>query len=149
MKKAVFPGSFDPFTIGHEEIVLRALTLFDQILIAIGENTTKKPHFPILDRLSWIERTFDGKPVTVRKFSGLTVDLCKEENIDFIVRGIRSSKDFEYEKSIAEMNKKLHPGIETVFLFSSPLTSFISSTLLREIHGSGGNIQPFIPFKLS
>ncbi len=147
MKKiAVFPGSFDPFTVGHESIVLRALDMFDEIIIAIGYNSEKKGFFPIEKRIKWIETVFEKTPkVKVLSFEGLTVDFCKQHNAKYLLRGLRTSSDFEFERAIAQMNKKILPEVESVFLLTSPENTPISSTIVREIYKHGGNISEFIP----
>ena len=116
-KIAIFPGSFDPFTIGHESIVLRALPIFDKIVIMIGYNVNKQSFYPIEKRLKWINQVFkDEAKIEVQIYDGLTVDFCKKVNAKYILRGIRTSSDFEYERAIAQVNKKMHPEIESVFL---------------------------------
>lgn len=145
MKKiAVFPGSFDPFTKGHESIVLKALNLFDEVIIGIGFNTSKSYLFDLDKRKTHIAAIFKGnEKVVIESFSGLTVDFCKEKNAQFIVRGVRDTKDFEYEKSIAQMNHKIS-GIESVFFITEPEYAAVSSTIIREIFKSGGNIDLFV-----
>lgn len=147
MKKiAVFPGSFDPFTIGHEDIVHRALDLFDEIIIGIGNNSEKKYLFSIEKRIQWLENIFAGeKKISVKSYNGLTVDFCKSVAATYIVRGIRSSVDYEFEKSIAQMNQAMNPKIETVFLVSKPELSAISSTIVRDIIRHGGDVSQFVP----
>lgn len=148
MKTAVFAGSFDPITRGHEDIVLKAMPLFDQIIIAIGVNIDKKSAFPLEDRIKWIENTFAEYPkVKVVSYEGLTVDLCKKMNANFIIRGLRNTTDFEYESIIAEANKKLNPDIETVFLLSDPNLRCISSTVVRDLIKNGVDMKSFIPEK--
>lgn len=145
MKKiAVFPGSFDPFTKGHESIIHKALNLFDEVIIGIGYNTSKTYLFELDKRKAHIEAIFKGhKNVMVEHFSGLTVNFCKEKNAQFIVRGVRDTKDFEYEKSIAQMNFKIS-GIESVFFITEPEYAAVSSTIIREIYKSGGSIELFV-----
>ena len=141
---AVFPGSFDPFTKGHECIIDKALSLFDEVVIAIGQNTSKKYLFPLENRKSHIESIFENNNrVRVEVFTGLTVTFCKEINADFIVRGLRDSKDFGYERSIAQMNHEIS-GIESVFFMTVPEYTAINSTIVREIHKSGGSIDLFV-----
>ncbi len=148
-KIAVFPGSFDPITKGHESIVLRSLDLFDKMIIAIGENADKKQFFPIDIRIQWIEQVFADFPsVSAVKYSGLTVDLCKEFNAKYILRGLRTSADFEFERSIGQINKNLLSDIETVFLLTKAEHTAITSSIVREIFKHGGNIQQFIPEKI-
>ena len=143
---AVFPGSFDPITIGHESIVIRSIPLFDEIFIAIGENSLKKDYFPVEKRLEWIKKTFHKYTgINVIKYNGLTVDLCKNVNAKFIIRGLRTSVDFEFERSIAQTNKNIYPQIETVFILTSPEHTHINSSIIREIHRNGGYIKQFLP----
>lgn len=145
-KTAVFPGSFDPFTIGHEELVRRALSLFDRIIIAVGENADKKNLFSIEKRLQMISKVFEGdNRVTVLKFSGLTVDFCRKHNAGYILRGLRTSADFEYERAMGQMNRKLAPAIETVFLLTSTEHTPINSTIVRDIIVNGGDASMFVP----
>lgn len=142
---AVFPGSFDPITRGHESLVRRALPLFDELIVAIGVNSTKNYFYPLEKRKAWIEQTFADCPnVRVETFSGLTVEFCKKNNAGFILRGIRSGGDFEFETPIAQMNKGLG-GIETVFLVPLPELSAISSTILRDIVRHGGDASALVP----
>lgn len=141
---AVFPGSFDPFTKGHECIIKKALCLFDEIIIGIGQNTTKKYYFDIAVRQQHIKSIFrDEKKVKVLEFNGLTVEFCKSIGAKFIVRGLRDSKDFGYERSIAQMNHEIS-GIESVFFMTVPEYTAINSTIVREIHKSGGSIEIFV-----
>ncbi|NND94574.1 MAG: pantetheine-phosphate adenylyltransferase [Flavobacteriales bacterium] len=146
MNIAVFPGSFDPFTKGHESVVLRACSLFDKIIVGVGTNTTKQYYFPLEKRTSMISKVFSNEPkVEVHDFSGLTIDFCRSVGARFILRGLRDGKDFFYENSIAVMNQNMAPELETVFLLTSPQTAGISSTILREILRNKGDISPFIP----
>jgi len=148
-KIAIFPGSFDPITKGHESIVLRSIELFDRIIIAIGENADKREFFPIDMRMKWIEQVFsDYTSVETVKYSGLTVDLCKKHNAKYILRGLRTSADFEFERSIGQVNKYLHGDIETIFLLTRSEHTAITSSIVREIFKHGGDIQQFIPDKL-
>ncbi len=143
---AVFPGSFDPFTIGHKSIVDRAINMFDEIIIAIGYNSEKSGFFPLEKRVEWIKSTFEEqRKIKVTTYQGLTVDFCNENNANYILRGLRTSEDFEYERAIAQMNKKLLPTTETVFLLTSPEHTPISSTIVREIYRHGGDISDFVP----
>ena len=147
MKKiAVFPGSFDPFTIGHESIVKRALLMFDKIIIAIGYNTNKKGFFPLERRINWIKQIFaNDQKVSVDKYEGLTIDFCKKVNADYILRGLRTAADFEYERAIAQMNKAMFTKIETVFLLTTPELTAITSSIVRDIIRHGGDASLFLP----
>ncbi len=146
MNNAVFPGSFDPFTLGHESVVRRGCKLFDKLIIGVGTNTTKSYLFDLDERTAMIERVFaDEKRIEVKSFSGLTVDFCKEHNANYILRGLRDGKDFFYENSIAVMNTSLSPGLETVFLLTAAEYAGISSTILREILRNNGDISAFVP----
>jgi pantetheine-phosphate adenylyltransferase len=145
-RNAVFPGSFDPVTLGHESVVRRAVPLFDEIIVAIGVNSEKKNHFPAEQRLEWIRQTFKDCPsVRAELYSGLTVDYCKKVKANFIVRGLRTSADFEFERSIGQVNRKLGPGIETVFLLSDPEYASLNSSIVREIILYDGDISGFVP----
>ena len=145
MKKAVFPGSFDPITIGHLDIVKRGTKIFDEIIIAIGDNTDKKYMFSKEKRVEFVERTFsDYDKVKIESYNGLTVDFCKKNNIEFMIRGLRNSADFEFEKSIALTNREI-TGIETIFFLTSPENSFISSSIVRDLIRNKGDYKLFIP----
>lgn len=145
MKKAVFPGSFDPITLGHVDVIKRALPLFDELVIAIGINDTKKYRFSLQERLSFIKKTFEHIPnLTVETYTGLTTEFCKEINADFILRGLRNPADFEFEKAIAITNRRL-TGIDTVFLLTSANTSFISSSIVRDLLRHHGDLSQFAP----
>ncbi len=145
MKIAVFPGSFDPITLGHVEIIERALPLFDIIILAVGVNTDKKYMFSLEERLKFLEKTFNGnEKIKVKTYKGLTVDFCKKENAEYILRGLRNSIDLEFEKTIGQNNYKL-AGIESVFLISSPEKSHISSTVVRDIRKNGGDFSYLVP----
>ncbi|MEN8122662.1 MAG: pantetheine-phosphate adenylyltransferase [Bacteroidota bacterium] len=145
-KIGIFPGSFDPFTIGHEAIVRRALPLFDELIISIGYNSAKKGYFPLKKRKNWIEDIFSDEPkISVDTYEGLTVNYCKSKNAKYILRGLRTAADFEYERAIAQMNRMLIQGIETVFLLTFPEHSPISSTIVREILRHGGDASQFVP----
>lgn len=145
MKKAVFPGSFDPITLGHVDIINRALPLFDEIIIAIGKNADKKYMFTLKERIDFIKKNYENEPkIKVETYTGLTIDFCKKKGIEFILRGLRNPADFEFEKAIAQTNRKL-ANIETVFLLTSANTSFISSSIIRDILKNGGNIDGFVP----
>ena len=148
-KIALFPGSFDPLTIGHESIVNRALPLFDRIIIAIGYNSDKDGFFSLDERMKWIGKVFEKeKKVEIKSYKGLTVDFCKKVGANFILRGLRTSSDFEYERAIAQMNKVMLPEIETVFLLTLPEHTHINSTVVREIIRLGGDARAFIPEKI-
>lgn len=145
MKRAIFPGSFDPFTIGHHDIVLRGLQLFDEIIIGIGHNINKRDAFPLEERINAIKHAFNSEPrIKVMAYDGLTVDFAAEQHAQFILRGVRSVQDFEYERNIAEANKQLS-GIETILLYTRPEYAHISSTLLRDLHSHGKDISPYLP----
>jgi pantetheine-phosphate adenylyltransferase len=147
IKIAVFPGSFDPFTIGHESVVRRALDMFDKVIIGIGFNTTKTRFISIEKSTEAIKRVFSdtGGRVDVRVFKGLTVDFCKNENSRYILRGLRTAADFEYERAIAQTNKAMYPEIETVFLLTLPQHTFVNSSIIREIIKQGGDASLFLP----
>jgi pantetheine-phosphate adenylyltransferase len=147
MKKiAVFPGSFDPFTIGHEAIIRRAISLFDEIIIAVGANALKKNFYSLETRKEMINNVFKNEPrVRVDHYEGLTVDYCKKNGAGYLLRGLRTAADFEFERAIGQVNKSLAPGIETVFLLTAPEHSFINSTIVRDIIRSGGDASKFVP----
>ncbi|MEO8088093.1 MAG: pantetheine-phosphate adenylyltransferase [Bacteroidota bacterium] len=146
MNIAVFPGSFDPITKGHESIVRRALPLFDEIVIGIGNNANKTYFFSQERREHFIRNTFaDEKKIKVAQYSGLTVNYCKEIGAQYILRGLRTSADYEFERAIAQMNKAMNPNVETIFLVSDPALSHISSTIVRDILLYQGDISPFVP----
>tara|TARA_B100000795_G_scaffold142430_1_gene106644 strand:- start:122 stop:580 length:459 start_codon:yes stop_codon:yes gene_type:complete len=145
-KIAIFPGSFAPFTVGHQSIVDRALPLFDKIIISIGINSEKNQYFSIEERMDWIEAVYGNNPkIEVKRYEGLTVDFCKKENANYILRGLRDSHDFKFEKNIAQMNKELNSTIETIFIITPPEISHISSSIIRDIIKNGGDISKFIP----
>ena len=147
MKKiAVFPGSFDPFTVGHEAIVRRALGLFDEIIIALGANALKKNFYSLATRKEMITKVFKDEPkVRVAHYEGLTVDYCKKNGAGYLLRGLRTAADFEFERAIAQVNKVMAPGIESVFLLTVPEHSHINSSIVRDIIRSGGDASMFVP----
>jgi pantetheine-phosphate adenylyltransferase len=148
-KIAIFPGSFDPFTIGHESIVRRSMKLFDKIIIMIGYNTNKQPFFPLEKRLKWINEIFDEDDnIAVESFEGLTVDFCKKVGAQYILRGLRTSADFEFERAIAQVNKQMYPDIETVFLLTIPEHTPVNSTIVRDIIMHGGDASRFLPRRI-
>ena len=148
-KTALFPGSFDPFTKGHEDIVLRGLNLFDEIIIAIGYNSQKKRYFDIDLMIGKIKTCFEGHDnIRVDKYSELTADFANRHGAQYLLRGLRNTTDFEYENSIAMVNKDLYNDLETVFLITSPKFAFISSTIIREVHTFGGDVSKYIPYSL-
>jgi pantetheine-phosphate adenylyltransferase len=143
---AVFPGSFDPVTKGHESIVLRALPLFDIIIVAIGNNSTKSYMFPLEKRKEWLKQTFTAhKQVQVEEYSGLTVDFCRSKGANYILRGIRTPGDYEFESNIAQMNKMMQHDLESIFMLTLPEHTAISSTIVRDILKHGGDAKQFIP----
>jgi pantetheine-phosphate adenylyltransferase len=143
---AVFPGSFDPFTIGHEAIIRRALSLFDEIIIAVGANTLKKNFYSLETRKEMITGVFKNEPrVRVDHYEGLTVDYCKKNGAGYLLRGLRTSADFEFERAIGQVNKSMAPDIESVFLLTVPEHSFINSTIVRDIIRNGGDASKFVP----
>lgn len=149
-KIAVFPGSFDPFTVGHESIVKRALALFDRVIIAVGENAEKKNLFSIEMRLKMIAKVFEGESrVEITRFSGLTVEFCRRHNARYIVRGLRTAVDFEYERAMGHMNWKMAPEIDTVFLLTSTEHTPVNSTIVRDIIKHGGDASMFVPSSIS
>ncbi|HOW25442.1 MAG TPA: pantetheine-phosphate adenylyltransferase [Bacteroidales bacterium] len=147
MKKiAVFPGSFDPITRGHESIVIRALPLFDEVIVAVGQNAEKNYYFTLEKRMAWISEVFRGFPaIRVESYQGLTVDFCRQREAQYIVRGLRTSADFEFERSIGQINRKIHPGLETIFLLATPELSALNSSIVRDIIRNNGDPKPFIP----
>ena len=142
----LFPGTFDPVTLGHVDVIGRAISLFDKLVIGIGMNSAKQPMFTVEQRIGWMKDIFKHEPrIEVVGYEGLTVDYCRKINAHYILRGIRYISDFEYEKAIADMNRMLEPEIETIFLTCSPLYSTISSTLVRDVIRNGGNASMFLP----
>ena len=145
MKKAVFPGSFDPLTLGHCEIIEKAAQVFDQVIVSVGNNSEKKYRFSLDQRLNFISSEFkNNSKILVEKYDGLTADFCKNKNIKHIVRGLRNPTDFEFEKQIALFNKSLE-NLETIFFLTSADNAFISSSIVREIIENGGNYKKFVP----
>jgi pantetheine-phosphate adenylyltransferase len=150
MKKiALFPGSFDPFTKGHQDIVLRATSIFDEIVIGIGHNSQKQRYFPIEMMIECIKKSFDHAPnIRVETFVGLTASFAQNLGAKYLLRGLRNTTDFEYENSIAQVNKNIYPELETVLLITSPELAYISSTLVRDIHKYGQNVEKYLPYQL-
>ncbi|WP_035806290.1 pantetheine-phosphate adenylyltransferase [Lunatimonas lonarensis] len=150
MKTALFPGSFDPFTKGHHDIVLRGLNLFDEIIISIGHNTTKKTRYFEVDfMVDKIEKLYQNHPnVRVVLYNELTSSLAKREGANYLLRGLRNTTDFEYENTISQMNRYLNEELETVFLITSPQFAAISSTIIREVHRYGGDVSEFLPYDI-
>ncbi len=145
-KIAIFPGSFSPFTVGHQSVVNRALPLFDKIIISIGINSEKNQYFSIEERLQWIKDVYGNNPkIEIKFYEGLTVNFCKKENANYILRGLRDSHDFKFEKGIAQMNKELNKEVETIFIITPPEISHISSSIIRDIIKNGGDVSKFIP----
>lgn len=146
MKIAVFPGSFDPITSGHVDLVKRAVPLFDKIVVAMGINSQKKYLFSEKQRLDWLEHVFADEPkIEVGHFEKLTAHYCQEIGAKYLLRGLRNASDFDYEKTISQLNQIVGDGLETVFLISNPAFSHISSTIVREIIKGGGDATPFLP----
>ncbi|WP_074408870.1 MULTISPECIES: pantetheine-phosphate adenylyltransferase [Aquimarina] len=145
MRRAVFPGSFDPITLGHYDIIERGLTLFDEVILAIGVNSEKKYMFSLEERKQFIEEAFKNEPkIKVMTYKGLTIDFCKQQNAEFILRGLRNPGDFEFEKAIAHTNRKMS-DIETVFLLTSSGKSYISSSIVRDVIRNGGDVSELVP----
>ncbi len=143
---AIFPGSFDPITLGHKSIVLRALPIFDKIYVAVGVNSEKSTMFPLESRLKWASNVFAAYPnVIVKSYEGLTADFCKKVRATFIIRGLRGGGDFEYENMIGHANKRLHPELETIFLLTESELVGISSSVVKDIFKNGGDVSKFIP----
>ncbi|MBB6610018.1 pantetheine-phosphate adenylyltransferase [Pontibacter sp. Tf4] len=147
---ALFPGSFDPFTNGHLDVVMRGTELFDEIIIAIGNNSSKQRYIPVEQMVKIIESVFVGVPnVKVATYKGLTAEYAREVGAKFLLRGLRNTTDFEYENTIAQANRHVNTNLETVFLITSPPLAAISSSIIREIHRFGGDVSDFIPFPTS
>ena len=145
MKRAVFPGSFDPITLGHCEIIEKAIQVFDQVIVAVGNNSKKNYKFSLEKRLHFISSEFEhNSKVLVEKYEGLTVDFCKDQNVKHIIRGLRNPADFEFEKKIALFNNSLE-DIETIFFLTSPNNAFISSSIVREIIENDGDYKKYVP----
>jgi pantetheine-phosphate adenylyltransferase len=151
MKKiAIFPGSFDPFTIGHEEIVKRGLSMFDTIIVAIGKNSSKNTMLSLDKRIELINKVFkDETRVEVDSYEGLTINYCKDKGAKFLLRGLRTAADFEYERAIAQMNKNMNDDVESVFLLTAPIHTPICSTIVRDIFNNEGDISEFLPSNIS
>lgn len=146
---AIFPGSFDPFTKGHEDIVLRSLKLFDEVIVGIGHNTSKKRYFEVDTMVKAIEKTFENYPqVKTLIYDELTASLAKKYNAHFLIRGLRNTTDFEYENSISQVNRHLNNELETIFLITSEKYAAVSSSIIREVHKYGGDVSEFIPYPL-
>ena len=150
MKKiAVFPGSFDPFTKGHEDVISRALPLFDKLFIAIGFNSEKRSFFTLKQRLKMIGKLYQEEPgIVLDSYEGLTVDYCKKVGAKYLLRGLRTAADFEYERAVAQINRKMNPEVETVFILAVPEFTPVNSTIIREILKYGGDARQFLPDKM-
>ena len=147
---ALFPGSFDPFTNGHYDVVLRGLSLFDEVIIAIGNNSSKKRYIPVETSLEIIRDIFkEETKISAQAYTGLTAEYAKQTGAQFLLRGLRNTTDFEYENTIAQANRHVNPALETVFLITSPHLAAINSSIIRDIHALGGNVDDFIPFRIS
>ena len=144
-KVAVFPGSFDPITKGHESIIKRASLLFDKIVVAIGVNSSKKYMFSIEERIRFCEATFNESNISIDTYEGLTIDYCTNIGARYLLRGLRTSADFEYESGIAQMNKAMKSETDTIFMLTPPELSAISSTIVRDILKNGGDVSQFVP----
>ncbi len=143
---AIFRGSFDPFTKGHESIIVRALPLFDKITISIGVNSNKEGFFSIEERIELINNVFANEPkVSVEAYKGLTVEYCKNKGVSHMLRGIRTAADFEYERAVAQMNKAMLPEVESIFLLTTPELTPVNSTIVRDILRYGGDVDQFLP----
>jgi len=146
---ALFPGSFDPFTLGHEDIVRRGLSLFDKIVVSVGHNSKKQRYIPIETMLKYIQQTFQGESrIEVITYDELTAELAKQYAANYLLRGLRNTTDFEYENSISQVNRYLNTELETVFLITSPAYAHINSSIIREVHRYGGDVDAFLPYKL-
>ncbi|MEM6397758.1 MAG: pantetheine-phosphate adenylyltransferase [Bacteroidota bacterium] len=150
MTSCVFPGSFDPITLGHVDLVNRAADLFDEVVVAVGINSKKQYLFPLEQRMEWLRLVFADQPkVRVDSFEGLTAHYCQKIGSRYLLRGLRNASDFDYEKTISQLNEIVGHGLETFFLISRPAYSHISSTIVREIIKGGGDASPFIPKQLA
>lgn len=142
----LFPGTFDPMTLGHVDVIKRSVPLFDKLIIAIGVNANKTPMFSVEQRTEWIKEIFKDYPtIEVTNYTGLTINFCKEVGANYMMRGIRYIADFEYEKAIADMNRSLAPEVETIFLTCAPEYSTVSSTIVRDVIRNGGDVSHFVP----
>ena len=151
MKKriALFPGTFDPITVGHVNILQRAIPLFDEIVIGIGKNSLKSTLFPLEQRENWIREIFKNNPsIKVASYEGLTVDFCNKIGANYILRGLRTMSDFDYEKNIAQMNKLVNENVESVFLMCDPAYTPISSSIVRDLIRNGGDVTAYLPEKI-
>lgn len=149
MKIAVFPGTFDPITLGHTDIIDRSLDLFDKIIVGIGVNSNKQPMFPLEQRINWISNIYkEEQKIEVKSYEGLTVNFCESVNAQFIIRGIRTVSDFEYEKAISDMNQLLNPQIESIFLACTAKYSSFSSTMVRDVIRNNGDSSLFLPMEI-
>lgn len=149
-KKAIFPGTFDPFTRGHADIARRGVRMFDELIIAFGNNSKKTRFFPIELIMQKVNELFVDEPkISVKTFQGLTAEFAKAEGANYILRGLRNTTDFEYENTIAQANTQLYPKLETVFLITSPQYVFISSTIIRDIYRYGKDLRDYMPYDLS
>ena len=149
MKIAVFPGTFDPITLGHTDIIDRSLDLFDKIIVGIGINSNKQPMFPVEQRINWIKNIYkEEKKIEVMSYEGLTVNFCDSVNANFIIRGLRTVSDFEYEKAISDMNQLLDPLIETIFLACTAKYASFSSTMVRDVIRNNGDSSLFLPMEI-
>ena len=147
---ALFPGSFDPFTNGHYDVVIRGSKLFDEIIVAIGNNTSKNRYIPVELMVEIVQKVFKDQPnIKVQSYKGLTAEFAREVGATFLLRGLRNTTDFEYENTIAQANRHVNKDLETVFLITSARLAAISSSIIREIHKFGGNVDEFIPFRIS
>jgi pantetheine-phosphate adenylyltransferase len=150
MKTAIFPGSFDPITLGHVDLVKRAAPLFDKLIVAVGVNSQKATLYTLEQRLMWLEEVFENMPnVEIGHFNGLTVNYCKEKNANYLIRGLRNASDFDYEKTISQLNTIIGKNLETIFLISQPEYSHISSTVVRELIKGKADVHAFVPKKIA